>query len=242
MHDWTVDCRTEGVGETRSHDLGYLQALDIGYGYTADGGQTFPFRGKFAGQMPELKEVFSAFPEGRFLINYKSNERREGDMLAALLAEHPEWRPLAWGAYGGDPPTYRAGELIGDDFAVWSASVLKDCLIQYLALGWTGYVPEACRNTKVMLPINMAPFAWGWPNLFVQRLRSVGSEVILLGPYGAGDIGTAGIDTIEQFAHVPENFSGYVWTNKIELIGPAMQERRERRIYRDAFNSFYDAP
>ena len=42
IHDWTVDCRTEGTGETRSHDLAYLKTLDIGYGYTADGGATYP--------------------------------------------------------------------------------------------------------------------------------------------------------------------------------------------------------
>src|SRR5690606_8815876 len=32
MHDWTVDCRTEGTGETRSHDLASLKSLDVGYG------------------------------------------------------------------------------------------------------------------------------------------------------------------------------------------------------------------
>ena len=77
MHDWTVDCRTQGSGDTRSHDMAYLKTLDIGYGYTADGGATFPFRGKGVGQMPELKEVLTALPQGRFLVNYKSNEERE---------------------------------------------------------------------------------------------------------------------------------------------------------------------
>ena len=220
LHDWTLDCRTDGTGETRSHDLAYLSTLDIGYGYTADGGATFPFRGKGLGLMPEIEEVFGAFPEGRFLVNYKSNDKREGDMLAALLAAHPQWRPAVWGAYGGDAPTFRAEELIGG-LAVWSRKGLVDCLLQYLGLGWTGVVPEACRDTKVMVPLNVAPFLWGWPNLFLERLESAGSEVILLGPYAPGDPGTAGIDTLEQLAQVPESFSGYLWTNRIELIGPA---------------------
>ena len=220
LHDWTVDCRTEGTGETRAHDLAYLKALDIGYGYTADGGVTFPFRGKGIGMMPEIEEIFHAFPEGRFLVNYKSNEAREGDMLAALLDAHPQWRPLVWGAYGGDAPTFRAAELIGG-LAVWSRKGLVDCLLQYEGVGWTGYVPAPCRNTMVMLPINVAPFIWGWPNLFLERRREAGSEVILLGPYEAGDPGTAGIDTLEQLAQVPGSFSGYLWTNRIDLIGPA---------------------
>ena len=220
LHDWTIDCRTEGTGETRSHDMASLRRLDIGYGYTADGGRSFPFRGKGVGMMPEFEEVLAAFPTGRFLVNFKSNEVREGDMVAAIAAAHPEWRDEIWGAYGGDLPTYRAAELMGG-LAVWSRKGLVDCLLQYAGLGWTGYVPEACRNTKVMVPINAAPFLWGWPNLFLQRLRDVGSEVILLGPYAAGDPGTARIDTLELLAKVPSGFPGYIWTNKIEEIGPA---------------------
>jgi glycerophosphoryl diester phosphodiesterase len=224
MHDWTIDCRTEGTGETRSHDMAYLRTLDIGYGYTADNGATYPFRGKGIGLMPELKEVLARFPDRRFLVNYKSNEEREGDMLAALLDEHPEWRDAVWGAYGGDPPTYRAADLI-EGLHVWSRRGLIDCLLQYEGLGWLGIVPDACRNTVVMLPVNIAPFVWGWPNLFLERMRDAGSEVILLGPYGAGDPGTAGIDTPEQLAQVPDSFTGYIWTNKIETIGSLATDR-----------------
>ena len=220
MHDWTVDCRTNGTGETRAHSMAELKGLDLGYGYTADGGQTYPFRGKGYGPMPELKDVLSAMPDRQFLVNFKSREAREGDMLAALVAEHPQWRGAIWGAYGGDEPTYRAAEAMGG-LHVWSRRGLIDCLTQYMGLGWTGFVPEACRDTKVMIPINIAPWLWGWPNLLQHRLADVGSEIILLGPYGAGDPGTAGIDDLETLAQVPRDFSGYVWTNRIERIGPA---------------------
>lgn len=221
FHDWTVDCRTDGSGETRSHDLAYLKTLDVGYGYTADGGATFPLRGSAVGMMPGFDEVMAAFPDRKFLVNFKSNEEREGDMLGAMVAEHPEWRTAVWGAYGGDAPTFRAAELL-DGLAVWSRRGLTDCLTRYLALGWTGHVPEPCRDTKVMVPINLAWLLWGWPNLFLERLHANGSEVILLGPYGAGDPGTAGIDTLDQLAIVPPSFDGYLWTNRIELLGPAL--------------------
>ena len=223
LHDWTVDCRTEGTGETRGHDMAYLKALDVGYGYTADGGATHPLRGTGVGQMPELREVLASMPDRQFLINFKSREVREGDMLGDLVDQHPEWRHAVWGAYGGDEPTFRAADLI-DGLAVWSRRGLVDCLLQYEGLGWTGYMPEACRNTKVMVPINVAPFIWGWPNLFLERIRHAGSQVILLGPYGSGDAGTAGIDTLEQLAQVPDSFEGYIWTNRIERIGPAMRQ------------------
>ena len=86
FHDWTVDCRTEGRGVTREHTLAQLKALDVGYGYTADGGKTFPFRGRGVGLMPSLDEVLDAFPGRRFLINIKSNDPAEGALLARASA------------------------------------------------------------------------------------------------------------------------------------------------------------
>jgi glycerophosphoryl diester phosphodiesterase len=222
FHDWTIDCRTEGTGETRGHNLATLKSLDIGHGYTADGGGTFPFRGTGTGLMPALDEVLEDFPERRFLVNFKSNERREGDMLAAMLADRPAWRAAVWGVYGGDAPSFRAAELV-EGLAVWSRRGLVDCLLQYIGLGWTGFVPGACRDTVVMVPINAAPFLWGWPNLFQSRLAEAGSEVILMGDYVSGDPGAAGIDTLEALARVPTSFAGYLWTNRIELIGPALK-------------------
>jgi glycerophosphoryl diester phosphodiesterase len=206
----------------REQAMSYLKTLDIAYGYTADGGKTFPFRGQGVGMLLELKEVLAAFPQGRFLVNYKSNEAREGDMLAEVLRAHPEWRPEVWGVYGGAPPSDRAKALL-PEVVSWSDKGMIRCLLQYEGLGWTGHVPDACRNTAVTIPINFAPWLWGWPNLFIQRMHAAGSVVVLLGPYEKGDSGSSGIDTPEQLAAVPEGFDGYVWTNRIEVIGPAVK-------------------
>lgn len=224
FHDWTLDCRTNGTGETRSHDMAYLKTLDIGHGYTPDRGATYPFRGAGIGLMPELREVFSALPDGRFLINFKSREAREGDMLASLLGERPEWRAQVWAAYGGEEPVRQAAREI-EGLSVWSKQSMVKCLLAYAGAGWSGHVPDACRNTKIMIPVNVAPWLWGWPNLLQQRFREAGSEVILLGPVESGDPGTAGIDTLDQLARIPDSFSGYIWTNRIELIGPAVSAR-----------------
>ncbi len=222
LHDWTLDCHTAATGVTREQAMPFLKTLDIAYGYTADGGKTFPFRGQGVAMMPELREVLAAFPDDKFLVNFKSNEVREADMLAAVVASNPAWRDEVWGVYGGDPPTLKAQELLGLDNA-WTRKSTMDCVLQYAGLGWTGYVPTPCRNTRIMMPINVAPWMWGWPNLFVQRMQSVGSQVILLGAFEAGDPGTSGIDTVEELAKVPFGFDGYLWTNKIEVIGPAVK-------------------
>jgi len=224
FHDWTLDCRTEGHGETRSHDMAYLKTLDVGYGYTADGGKSFPLRGKGVGLMPSLAEVMSAFPGRQFLINFKSNEAREGDMLAQVVAAHPDWRAAIFGVYGGGPPTDEAIEKI-PGLRGYTLGSVKGCLLPYLAFGWSGYLPKACRNTIVPVPVNIAPWLWGWPNRFLARLRDAGSIVLLLGPYTAGDIGSSGIDTGAQAALVPKHFDGYVWTNEIATVAPLLKPR-----------------
>jgi glycerophosphoryl diester phosphodiesterase len=221
FHDWTLDCRTEGTGETRSHDMAYLKTLDVGYGYTPDGGATFPLRGTGVGLLPELSEVLEAIPHGHFIVNFKSNEAREGDMLHAFIAAHPQWEAAIWGVYGGDAPTARAKALL-PDLAAWSRRGLMACLVQYEAYGWTGIVPPDCRGTTLMVPINAAPWLWGWPNRFLQRLRDAGSKVILIGPFTPGDAGTSGIDTPADAAAVPPGFPGYVWTNEIATIAPIL--------------------
>ena len=221
FHDWTLDCRTEGTGETRAHDLAYLKTLDVGYGYTADGGKTFPLRGKGVGMMPSLEEVMAAMPDKHFIINFKSKEQREGDMLADFVAAHPEWKSAVWGAYGGDAPVFEAkGKL--PEIKAWGGKQMIGCLTQYLGYGWTGIVPAPCRDTMVMVPINYAWLLWGWPNRFIDRMQAAGSEVILIGPYTPGDAGTSGIDNAAEAAAIPLGFAGYVWTNEIATIAPIL--------------------
>ena len=160
MHDWTVDCRTDGQGVTEQLEMAYLKTLDLGYGYTADGGKTFPLRGKAVGMMPALPEVLAQFPGKQFLINFKSRRSEEGEALAALIAEHPEWRNAIWGSYGGVEPTTASIEGIAGLKGLTRRSMI-DCLIGYELTGWTGVVPDKCRNTIVMVPSNLAWVAVG---------------------------------------------------------------------------------
>lgn len=222
FHDWTVDCRTQGHGDTRDFTYPELKALDIGYGYTADGGKTFPLRGAGVGLMPEFADMLDKTRGGRFLVNFKSNDPAEADMLAARLADRPDWRARIWSAYGGQPPSDRANALI-PDLDAYGTRATKDCLVQYLLVGWTGFVPPPCRNTKVNVPANFAVLLWGWPNRFAERLRTAGSEIVLLGPVDLDAVGTTGIDSLDQIGLIPAQFDGYVWTNRIEVIGPALK-------------------
>ena len=222
LHDWTLECRTDGKGVTEQTPFSTLKTLDIGFGYTADGGKTFPFRGRGKGQMPELTEVFEAFPGRKFLINYKSRRAEEGTALAALLAARGEFRAQVYGVYGGSEPTRTAIAAI-PGLRGYDKQSLQACIIRYATLGWSGYVPEACRHTIIALPSNIARWMWGWPHRFVSRMRAADTDVILLGPWSGG--ASAGIDAVKQLPLVPERFGGVVWTNHTETMAKAITAR-----------------
>jgi glycerophosphoryl diester phosphodiesterase len=223
FHDWTLNCRTNGKGVTREHSLPALKALDIGYGYTADGGETFPFRGKGVGLMPSMDEVLKAFPGKTFLINLMSRDRSEGEKLAAALARLPREQRTRLMVYGGDEPIAEVKRRL-PEVRTTSRGSLRSCLILYIVQSWSGVVPAACRNSMVLVPINVAPWLWGWPNRFVARMAAVNSRVFLLGPYNGGEFST-GIDSDDDLRRIPEGYAGGIWTNEIEDIGRALRRR-----------------
>jgi glycerophosphoryl diester phosphodiesterase len=223
FHDWTIDCRTEGRGVTHEQTLTYLKTLDIGYGYTADRGKTFPFRGRGVGLMPSLDEVLAAFPDKRFLINVKSNFTADGDRLADRLLKLSPAQLALLMSYGGERPMARLRERI-PGIRTTSQPVLIECMTNYLALGWSGKLPAICRNSIVLVPVDRAWLLWGWPNRFMERMSGAGAVVFVRGPYSVGE-SWGGLNKDEEFDHLPEGFSGGVWTDRIEYIAPKLGRR-----------------
>ncbi|WP_136442407.1 glycerophosphodiester phosphodiesterase family protein [Pacificoceanicola onchidii] len=216
FHDWRLECRTDGSGVTRAQPLTYLKTLDIGFGYTADGGETYPLRGSGVGLMPTLTEVFEARLGGQYLINFKSSNAEEGAALAKMLSRR-DWRNQVWGVYGGTIPTRAAQDAVSN-LPGFDKPRVTECIKLYVLLGWSGYVPEACADGMVVVPMDVGPYLWGWPHRFTRRMRLAGSEVILLGPLDKTGY-SAGVDTQELWDQVPEGFDGYVWTNRVEVFG-----------------------
>ncbi|MEL6366250.1 MAG: glycerophosphodiester phosphodiesterase family protein [Pseudomonadota bacterium] len=219
FHDWTLDCRTEGTGRTRDFSMADLKALDIGYGYTADGGETYPFRGRGVGLMPSLSDVLNAFPDGRFLVNFKSDDRADGAAFAEFIAADPARRTQIWGVYGSAGPTEAVQAAI-PGMRGYSRRSFKACALDYLKIGWTGRVPETCRDTVIAVPVSHARPVWGWPYRFLDRMEGAGTTVILAGEM-QDTLGLPAIDDPETLARVPDGFGGYVWTDRIEIVGPA---------------------
>lgn len=214
FHDWNLDYRTNGAGVTGDYTMAELKSLDVGYGYSADGGKTFPFRGKGVGLMPSLDEVLAHFPDRSFLINVKSNDPKEGELLAQYLSRFPAKRLNQLAVYGGDQPIAAVNVML-PDLRVMSKATLKKSLFSYFAIGWTGYVSPTCRHTELHIPEKYAPWLWGWPNRFLNRMADVDTRVILVA--GEGKF-SAGFDTPEDIKRIPPNYTGGIWTNRIDRI------------------------
>ncbi|MXO91316.1 glycerophosphodiester phosphodiesterase family protein [Pontixanthobacter aquaemixtae] len=229
FHDWTLDCRTDGTGPVREATLAELQALDAGYGYTADDGKTFPLRGTPNSRIQSIKEIVRYLPAGkRVMFNFKSAAAAEADMLAAVLKDLGR-DPVAEGDsfYGDAPPVARIRELYPDAWA-WSPEAAKQCTSDYIAYGWTSIVPASCENGTLIIPINRQFLFWGWPNRLTSRMAEVNARVIVTGPHVSNELNT-GLTLPEQLGDIPRSFNGYVWVDDIWTIGPALYPDRDLR-------------
>jgi len=207
FHDWDVGCRTNGTGATRTLSWDELSQLDIGYGYSADG-ETYPLRGQGSGLMPRLEDVFAAFPSGQFLINFKSNDPAEAELLKQVV-DATGAAEQVWAVYGGagavDAYVATTGARGFDESSVAS------CLGDYVAAAESDSRLATCENTVLLVPTNIGPALPGWPDAFVETMTSLGTDVILIGPGGAG------VDTQNELDLLP-GLDAFVWTNKVEEL------------------------
>jgi glycerophosphoryl diester phosphodiesterase len=224
FHDWTLDCRTNGKGVTRDFTTKELQALDIGYGYTADDGKTFPFRGQGINLMPTLDEVLNHFPDRSFLIHIKSDDENEGIQLATYLKKLPAKRLEQLTVYGGDKPIAAIKERIPSLRTMSKATMKKD-LITYMALGWTGYIPSSLKHGELHIPDKVAPWLLGWPNRFLNRMDKADTRVIVVGGNEFG-FSSGFFDSLEDIKRLPDDYTDGIWTNRIDKIAPVFQKNK----------------
>ncbi len=214
FHDWTLDCRTDGTGVTNEHTVPYLKSLDIGYGYTADGGRTFPLRGKGIGLMPTLPEVLTEFPDRRFVLDDKDGDPETRQLVTDyLLTLSAEQRANILYAGRHHDGVLLAGLPEVQPY-VFERSEARACLGDYLVrMLLTGSLSERCRQQVIGIPASIAPSIPGWPNLILARAHQAGARVIV-----------TEIDTPGQLAAVAGLPVDGIETNRIDIIGPLLVE------------------
>lgn len=229
FHDWTLDCRTDGSGAIRDRTMAELKALDVGYGYSVDGGRTFPFRGKGVGAMPTLEEALAALPDTPISFNFKSGDPGEADLLARLLRESGRDVERIGDAFYGGPvaPVARIRQHFPNNWA-WSKDEAKACTKDYVKFAWSGYLPESCRGRTLIVPLNYQWAFWGWPNRLIARMEAHGGRVLITGVQG-NDAVPGGLSLPEQLGDIPASFNGYLWIEDIWTLGPALRPGQDRR-------------
>lgn len=227
FHDADLACRTDGKGPVSAATLAQLKALDAGYGYSADGGKTFPLRGKGKGLIPTLEEAQKSAPDSAMLYNLRGDDPALGKALVAALK-----------AMGRDPLARRDGfsaaePMLASIRAAWpgvwaySEAQVAACTKAYMAQGWLGLTPADCKNGTLAIPLNRQFLFAGWPNRLIARMDKVGAHVMLIGPIG--DHQPMGLDLPEQIGDVPMGFNGTVWVDDIAAIGPALHPALNKR-------------
>lgn len=224
--DRTLDCRTDGKGPIRDRTLAELQALDIGHGYTADGGQTYPLRGKGVGMMPGFDDVLAQIGHASLLIHIPSSDPQEAALLLDAFARAGiDPNAPRFGFYG----TGKAADLIRSKAPkawVMDLDSAAACTSDYLKYGWSGWYPPACRNNMIVVPLNRQWAFWGWPKRLQARAAAHGTRVLLVGDQGDTAHGL-GLHDVRQLQKVPSSFTGYVWVEDIYNLGPALRPRQK---------------
>jgi glycerophosphoryl diester phosphodiesterase len=87
MHDEEVDRTTNGTGLIEDLTLADLKQLDAAYDWSADGGQTFPYRGQGI-RVPALDELFQKFPHMRYVIEIKLTQNPIEGPLCDLIRQY----------------------------------------------------------------------------------------------------------------------------------------------------------
>ena len=223
FHDDVLDCKTEGSGFVADHTLGDLRALDVGYGYVTKDGR-HPLRGLGIGLMPSLVDVLDNFPTQSFVINVKDNLGPHTDAFAKIVESRAQNEGRSLVIFGGEG-TVSALRDLSPKLRSVSRESAKRCVIDYMLIGWTGYVPATCRNTATGMYANYAWILWGWPHRFVERMEQVGTIVILTHPYQTKSIHDLP-ETSDYARQIPPGYSGAVVTNRIDKIIEWMSDAR----------------
>jgi glycerophosphoryl diester phosphodiesterase len=86
IHGATVDRVTDGSGTVAGMTLHEVRRLDAGYGFSSDGGRTFPYRGRGV-RIPTLAEVYEEFPDTCVNADIKEAQPEAEEAVLSVIRE-----------------------------------------------------------------------------------------------------------------------------------------------------------
>lgn len=223
FHDAHLNCRTDGDGVVNQTSYEQMRRLDVGYGYSADGGKTFPLRGSGGGLMTTLDEALRTFPHQRFMVQLKDGASAGTNLAIYINRRHPKaWKRIA---IFGDKPATTALKALRPDVPVIHDRRAAKCTLGYLGTGWFGHVPSTCRNGTLIVPVSLRHLVWGWPNRLLARMKGTNTQVMMIGSVsGLSEASFTRLDDPASLHALPSGFDGMIWTDRIEEVGPAARK------------------
>ena len=218
FRDRTLDCRTNGTGRVAERDLAYLRTLDLGYGYSADGGRSFPQRGLGIGAMPTVYDVLRAYRSTTLIFDL-ADARAADATLTAFRRAGVEIGPRH--GFAGPPEARtRLRQLTQAGFLLDNAAS-EACIAPYYRTGWLGMVADACNGATLILSRHGGWTLWGWPYRFLARMSGAGARFFIAGDGTEGDH-WAGLTEPEQLGEVPHDYKGMLLVEDMDNVGRAL--------------------
>ncbi|WP_236017720.1 glycerophosphodiester phosphodiesterase [Alicyclobacillus suci] len=172
-HDPMVDGVTEGTGYIRDLTYAQLCALDFGYRFTRDGGETFPFRGKGV-RIVRFAELLERLPDVRVNVDLKPARPRVAAFLQ-ILDEHKAFERVMLASFSHQTLV----EARARNARIATSASTREVLGFLLrgpelrrAMGYKAKVPY--------LALQVPRTVWGRPLVnrnFVRRAHAIGVQV-----------------------------------------------------------------
>jgi glycerophosphoryl diester phosphodiesterase len=216
FHDWILECRTNGRGVTHEQSMTALKKLDIGYGYTTDGGKTYPFRGMGVGLMPTFDEVIQAFPNQKILVDQKDTFEKTVRLLAHSLENYPTSQRENIYLFSGEDQYELLKRDIPEVKKIFpTRQEAKACVTEYLTMIVSGAISPACGKYALGIPVKYLKYIPGWPSFFLSQAHRASLEIYVIE-----------VDTPEDLAKVKGLPIAGIVTNRIEIMGPLLDRSK----------------
>ena len=209
FHDDDISCRTDGEGLVWDYTVEELRQFDLGYGYTFDGGKTYPYRGKAIGKISTLTEVLQRFPDKRFLVDNKNlNDMSSSDlMVEILLSLSPAQRENVYLRAPDKAFEYMQDKVPSVTRLIEPRENQGKFFKEYILNFGLGDFDASYANKGFALPNFTKKYIWGWPYRFLKKAYAAEARVYLF------------INSIEEFEQISDIPIDGIVTYNIELLG-----------------------
>ncbi|HUE93518.1 glycerophosphodiester phosphodiesterase [Pseudomonas sp.] len=144
IHDSTLERTTDGAGPVAALSLAQLQALDAGYRWSADGGQSYPYRDQGI-RIPRFAEVLDGFPDMPKVIEIKVADVGMEALLCDALEAHQQRDLVIVGSFYD-----RSLQLFREQCPGVATSAGPGSVRMLVALNWTGLASLLSPSYQVL--------------------------------------------------------------------------------------------